>query len=53
MNPAWKSQIPKPMPTSAIVINTKICHLRLPNRMPHIVVLKRSFVDSLFFFGQL
>jgi hypothetical protein len=53
MNPARKSQIPKPMPTSAIVIKAKICHPRLPNRIPHIVVLKRRSVDSVFFFGQL
>ncbi len=53
MNPARKSQTPKPMPTSAIVIKAKICHRRLPNRISHIVVLKKRLVDSPFSFGQL
>ena len=53
MNPARKSQIPKPMPTSAIVIKAKICHRRPPNRISLIVVSKKRPVYSLFSFGQL
>jgi hypothetical protein len=34
MKPARRSQIPKPTPTSAIVIKAKICHRRLPTMYP-------------------